>query len=128
VLFRFLPRQKRDLDGYRHLGQQHDLLSGPDLPPLRFRLHHDLNVGAEILSSPDFLDRLQRLALGPDASNLRPISRKALLRFDPLAPSAHYPVSSPSQSVRGISRGALMFSGNFDSTEEWPILYQTLRY
>src|SRR2546426_8782785 len=59
----------------------------------------------------DLLDRFQRIAQGADRLQPALNIEKALLPHDPLAPSAHDRVRSPSQIrgdlARGIFRGAL---------------------
>src|SRR5262245_22146008 len=59
---------------------------------LALRLHHRLDVSAEILPSHDLLDRFQRIALGADRLQSALNIEKALLPHDSLAPSAHYRV------------------------------------
>src|SRR5262249_47827395 len=87
------------------------LAAGIALALLGLRLRHRLDVSAEILPSHDFLDRLQRIALGTDRLQSALNIEKTSLPHDPLAPSAHYRVRSPSQIrgelARGIFRGAL---------------------
>src|SRR5262249_27787170 len=86
------------------------LAAGIALALLGLRLRHRLDVSAEILPSHDFLDRLQRIALGTDRLQSALNIEKTSLPHDPLAPSAHYRVRSPSQIrgelARGIFRGA----------------------
>src|SRR5262249_8769107 len=86
------------------------LAAGIALALLGLRLRHRLDVSAEILPSHDFLDRLQRIALGTDRLQSPLNIEKTSLPHDPLAPSAHYRVRSPSQILgelpRGIFRGA----------------------
>src|SRR4029450_3488264 len=77
---------------------------------LRLCLSHGLDVSTEILPWHDLLDRFQRIAqrAGPPQPALN--IEKALLPHDPLAPSAHDRLRSPSQIrgdlARGIFRGA----------------------
>src|SRR6266581_1984998 len=88
------------------------LAAGVALALLGLRLRHGLDVSTEILPWHDLLDRCERIAQG--ANRLQPALNieKALLPHDPLAPSAHDRVRSPSQIrgdlARGIFRGALM--------------------
>src|SRR6266550_1106982 len=86
------------------------LAAGVALALLGLRLRHGLDVSTEILPWHDLLDRFQRIA--QSANRIQPALNieKALLPHDPLAPSAHYRVRSPSQIrgdlARGIFRGA----------------------
>src|SRR5204863_1187855 len=88
------------------------LAAGVALALLGLRLRHGLDVSAEILPSHHLIDRLQRIALGADRLQPALNIEKALLPHDPLAPSAHDRVRSPSQIrrdlARGIFRGALL--------------------
>src|SRR5262249_1414861 len=78
------------------------LAAGIALALLGLRLRHRLDVSAEILPSHDFLDRLQRIALGTDRLQSALNIEKTSLPHDPLAPSAHYRVRSPSQIRGGV--------------------------
>src|SRR5260221_4008367 len=86
------------------------LAAGVALALLGLRLRHGLDVSTEILPWHDLLDRFQRIA--QSANRIQPALNieKALLPHDPLAPSAHDRVRSPSQIrgdlARGIFRGA----------------------
>src|SRR5438876_7772095 len=88
------------------------LAAGVAVALLSLRLRHRLDVSAEILPSHHLPHCLQRIALGADRLQPALNIEKALLPHDPLAPSAHYRVRSPSQIrrdlARGIFRGALM--------------------
>src|SRR5213083_1941254 len=91
------------------------LAAGVALALLGLRLRHGLDVSTEILPWHDLLDRFQRIA--QSANRIQPALNieKALLPHDPLAPSAHDRVRSPSQIrgdlARGIFRGAHMTLG-----------------
>src|SRR5207253_8494257 len=90
------------------------LAGGVALALLGLRLRHCLDVSTEILPWHDLLDRFQRIAQSADRLQPARSSEKALLPHDPLAPSAHDRVRSPSQIrgdlARGIFRGALVIS------------------
>src|SRR5437016_2922789 len=92
------------------------LAAGVALALLGLRLRHGLDVSAEILPSHHLIDRLQRIALGADRLQPALNIEKALLPHDPLAPSAHDRVRSPSQIrgdlARGIFRGAQLFDSD----------------
>src|SRR5438128_5957229 len=87
------------------------LAAGVALALLGLRLRHGLDVSTEILPWHDLLDRFQRIAQSADRLQPALNIEKALLPHDPLAPSAHDRVRSPSQIrgdlARGIFRGAL---------------------
>src|SRR5262249_29145390 len=88
------------------------LAAGVALALLRLRLSHGLDVSTEILPWHDLLDRFQRIAQSADRLQPALNIEKALLPHDPLAPSAHDRLRSPSQIrgdlARGIFRGARM--------------------
>ena len=96
------------------------LAAGVALALLGLRLRHGLDVSAEILPSHDLLDRLQRIALGADRLQPALNIEKALLPHDPLAPSAHYRVRSPSQIRADLARG--IFRGALYSEDGWMLL------
>src|SRR5207237_9964682 len=81
------------------------------LPHPRLRRRYGLAVSTKMLPCHGLLDRYQRIA--QSANRIQPALNieKALLPHDPLAPSAHDRVRSPSQIrgdlARGIFRGAL---------------------
>src|SRR5258708_424855 len=81
------------------------LAAGVALGLLGPHLRLGLDVSAEILPSHHVLDRLQRIALGADRLQPAFNIEKALLPHDPLAPSAHYRVRSPSQIRGDLARG-----------------------
>src|SRR5439155_16276828 len=81
------------------------LATGVAVALLSLRLRHRLDVSAEILPSHHLPHCLQRIALGADRLQPALNIEKALLPHDPLAPSAHYRVRSPSQIRRDLARG-----------------------
>src|SRR2546421_1510372 len=99
------------------------LAAGVALALLGLRLRHGLDVSTEILPWHDLLDRFQRIAQSADRLQPALNIEKALLPHDPLAPSAHDRVRSPSQIrgdlARGIFRGALMGLKTHGTQNSW---------